>query len=181
MTACAQVFYIELYTLLIAVVYIAVKGVYTVVDQSVSSSGGQALVDCATTDTSTTRGDVHMALSTECVHSHATLGRWNATAQSFSSAQQQQPLREWEQQPGAGIDWVLTEVQAEGATLQAHERRDCLVASDFVCKRIFGGSGGATTTWCYAEVVPASPDRARAAPAHADQLGIHVTARLYSP
>ena len=116
---------------------------------------GQAVVDCAAT-TTTTRGDVQMALNTECVRNLATLGRWNGTAQSFGSPQKS--LHEW-RQSGASIDWVLTEVQAEGTNLQAHERRDCLVASDFTCKRTFGGSNEATTTWCYAEVVPATPER----------------------
>ena len=125
-------FYIELYTLLIAVVYVAVNGFY-IADLTANGPGsGQAIVDCATT-TTTTRGDVHMALNSECVRNHATLGRWNGTAQSFGSPQK--PLQEW-RQSGASIDWVLTEVQAEGTNLQAHERRDCLVASDFICKRI---------------------------------------------
>ena len=47
--------------------------------------------------------------------------------------------------------------------MAAHERRGCLVASDFTCKRLYSsdGSGGATATWCYAEVVPTEPEKGR--------------------
>ena len=37
------------------------------------------------------------------------------------------------------------------------------MASDFTCKRLYtsGGSGGAATTWCYAEVIPTEPEKGR--------------------
>ena len=100
-----------------------------------------------------------MSLSTECIREQATVGVWSGAAQDFKSSPQ--PLAQWQQQNP--IDWVLTEVQTEGVRMAAHERRGCLVAADFTCKRLYAnaGSGGATATWCYAEVAPKVPENGR--------------------
>jgi hypothetical protein len=56
--------------------------------------------------------------------------------------------------------------ETAGTPLDAHERRDCLVASDFTCKRLQGsgggsGVGGAVPAWCYVEVVPDPAEKGR--------------------
>jgi hypothetical protein len=98
------VLYIELYTLLVAAVYVGTNGLFAELDESGGGGGGgHAIVDCGAEYT-TTRGDVQMRLGTECVRAQATLGTWNGTAAEFAAPQK--PLAEWRAGGSKKIDWV---------------------------------------------------------------------------
>ena len=146
-----QVLFIELYTLVGVVIYLI-----TVVEET---GGGVLAATCDSTLMSMTRGSVQVELNNGCVADSAQIGVWNVQNQSFDDSTFE-TLETWKARTGANLEWIYTEASAAGSVIEANEKRDCLVASDFRCfpresDDVWSDDGASQRPeWCFAEVVP---------------------------
>ena len=145
-----QILYVELYTLAGVIVFLI-----TIVEEN---GGGALSTTCDATVTSLTHGSVQVELNNGCVAANAQVGVWSARNQSFDLTSYIS-LNDWKNQTGTEVEWVFTKEVAAGSVIDAHMKRDCLVASDFRCfphestDKWSDDGASQQASWCFAEIV----------------------------
>ena len=145
-----QILYVELYTLAGVIVFLI-----TIVEEN---GGGALSTTCDATVTSLTHGSVQVELNNGCVAANAQVGVWSARNQSFDLTSYIS-LNDWKNQTGTEVEWVFTKEVAAGSVIDAHMKRDCLVASDFWCfphestDKWSDDGASQQASWCFAEIV----------------------------